>query len=57
MEELFETIETSYVDMEKTRSSNTIETIVNINFGNNFHNHNGTNYNLHVQKNTGKHYQ
>ena len=34
-----------------------IEPIVNINFGNNFHNKNGTNQHQHVNNHTGKNYQ
>ena len=43
MGEVFEDLKTEDAYMTITRSSNTIEAIVDRNFGNKFHHHNGTN--------------
>ena len=54
MEEVFEGLETVDVDMITTRSSKIIESILNRNFGNYFHRHNGPNQRQYVHKHTGQ---
>ena len=49
-EEVFEKLEISYVEMETTRSSKTIEPISNRNFLNTFNNNNDLNQRQHVHK-------
>ena len=57
MEEVIETPETVGVYMTTTGSSNMSEHILNRNFGNTFHNNNGSNQIKHVHKHTGQQYQ
>ena len=55
IEEVFETLETAYIDMNSSRS--TIEPIINRNCGNTFQHHNGTNHRQHTHKNTSQQHQ
>ena len=55
IEEVFETLETSDIDM--TSSPSMIEPIVNRNFGNKFQHQNGPNQRQHTHKNTSQKYQ
>ena len=57
MDGVFETPETADDDMITTRSTNTINTIVNRKFGNNFHRHNGPNQSKNVHKQKSQQYQ
>ena len=57
MEEVFEGLETVDVDMITTRFSKIIESILNRNFGNYFHRHNGPNQRQYVHKHTGQWYR
>ena len=55
IEEVFETLETEYLEMPTAHSI--IYPIANRNFGNKFHLQNETNQRQHVHKYTGQHYQ
>ena len=50
---MFETPETADVEMSAENYSTMIEPIFNRNFGNEFHNHNGTKHHQNLHKNTG----
>ena len=55
VEEVFETLETAYLD--KSTDHSMIEPIVNWNFGNTFKYQNGPNQSQHIHKNTSKQYK
>ena len=57
MEEVFETLETEYVDITTTDSSNMIETVLKRYFFNTFNHHNEPNQNQHIHKHTDQHYK
>ena len=57
IEEMFETLETADVYITTANYSTLIETIVNRNFGNTFHFHNGPNWQQPLHKHTSQLYQ
>ena len=57
IEEIFETLETAYVDTIEEHYSVMIEAIVNIKFGNTFHNQNGPNQIQNIHNHTSHQYQ